>query len=1402
MCRSIIIYSTLFTLIVTTCSKSIRTRDREAVESTIPTSFSDISKDLPPIHEESKYDNKLNAKRDILIVTPTTEKEEDVESKGPKTKRCKMSFLGETVGSPMSKTLESKNTERSLNDERESTHLVSLKNPTARKKLESLSEQLEKAKNATFRDDLIINSLRKQLRPNDPIIGASRGSLVTKTNVFDDGKFVCYCREKDQPPVKSKNVISKAQAKKNKVGKRIDDKKVLLGSRHRVKPTPKPILPNIYHSPIISKKIPPAYYPHIPHLPQPYTPKHLPYIPYIHQPKIPTLPHAIHKGIPPRFHAPFNPIGGRPDLMVGQRAPIDQQQDINENQQTVGQTQCPPNIVGQSLHEPAEKIVPTTFAKPFVTENTPSNDEKDSTGADYNLQSVRSESSVKNRSKSPGKDELPTELPNVQAVNPADFNEKSSTGLENESTNEYETTGSGTVDYSDIEEVTTAYFTSMAYTNETGHGDPTGYDDFHITSTGHMNPEENQDDNLQSPLNVPAENSIEPIKTLNDEDSMFRNVDPTKEEEKTVLVGKSNPYSSQEEPANDGSNVKSTEENNYGFKEAPTMEDTSELILGATRSPNEDTSIEINDKDPPTSGEFSAEDYATESPEEEDNAGPLRTDYVTENFGSDRSGQKIDEEDDPVNDPITKETIHPDDDYTTIGEDLVNTENDEIGKKQTTTINDNENEDISTTIESTLKSSEMNDARGTNDSSLPFCDNTLLQKSIKTVINNFATGDSGETGEETVGAAKGEDLLPEIVGVPNLKGILSMPQIENTVLDKVKNLVSTLTGVTRKNFDNDWATNVIKNNLHHAMAAAPNSKLEPTTVEEHQFKNGKWVTNIVTLEPPTNVEASAPTDLEKLQNNVKSLLRNPAVSFQAAKNPAVQNMIVQSVKHNFKPGNERNGEDFDDSVIRSTLNDELSIMEMEDKENTTTENVEDTATKADDLDMSNIDMNKLLDIAKSEAEGEDKEELSTSKIIATTVEPLDRDLVGAKKESDPSRYFKGTTIYPIMETNQATVELSKGNEVPKSIKKVAISELESTTLNMEELEQVARYNPISTESSTNVVAATPRNQDESLTVKVEDYTYVQYSSSTINPRESIDNMDENMDDSTETLVGMENTSVNPEISTDGQDYTYLGKISVENKNNPDDVQSLRNSELFYTGDGVKLPLEIRKLKDGSYALSISRKVCEHLLNKECPCCVPVKGNVVRTVRRNSDERNADDRTIDMSRGKRISKRDAIKSISPNEREKSDSADDSLQIFTMPVETFARRYNLSLNLEKVQTPRNFDDVRGKIDENVRDRRRNFRNKERNNDGIDLSQDLFSVHGITENPKSIPRKRRINNDPYENEEATSYEDQVEDERNFETYRYQRNIDVGVDKRVEIMKNLLNWIRDIILDRSSER
>ncbi|XP_017758040.1 PREDICTED: uncharacterized protein LOC108549256 [Eufriesea mexicana] len=1369
MYRPIVTCSLLFTLIATTCPKSIKIGTDEDVESLGTDRTVAASSDPPSFHDECEPESKANAKRSLLVLVPTTAEEEDAEVKSQKMKRCRASFQSETVGAPKAiekdqTTLNSKNAGTLGNSERHAEYfvgrkpniqLVSLKKPGTKHKL--VAKTMEEAKNATFLDEDLINSLRRQLASHDPTVGAVHENL-TKANVYEDGKFVCYCREKMDSSSKadtSGDMVSKPQpsVKKNKIKKKPDNKQISVDNKQRSKPVhgkqihyaPR-YIPNNVH-PIFSQN------------------EHgsIPYVPYVYHVDPRASENTGHQAIPTNINYPFNSAARKTDSIVGQRMPISQQRDLNKNQQTVGQAASPRNIIGNSLSQSSENTIPATTFKTSVQEDTSTGNERDS-----NLQSVHS--SDKNHLPSLEGTETPAEISDGQAANP-NTNARSSTGFGNEYANEYETTGSGTVDYSDIKEVTTAYFTSKAYDNETGHDESTGYSDFFISSTGSMNTDSKEDRNynvnMQSRQNVPTGSPMPSERPMEIGTNMEakeleneRGPDEMNNGEESVVLGRNNPNWSKEESMNEDqgsnqdleSNAESTQEN-FGSKESSTKEEaTTSISEDSVSSDDGDISEKFNNKDTRSNEKFSAEDYTTKLPETENNAGPLRNDYGRKNFVSDKAEEKMDGD-----------------------ENFINKDNERVGAEHVTTIR-NENEDGSPSVESTLKSSRIDDAEGVKDPSnqaLPFCDNRLLQKSIKAVINNFATGDSsemdGNVNKETVGSTKGEDLLPEIVQVPNLKGILSMPAIENTVLDKVKDLLSRATGMDRKSLDSDWASNVIRDNLRNTISAAPSSKTElpPMTVEEHQFKNGKWMTNMVTLEPVGD-ETRLPTHLQRLHTNVKNLIRDPAISLQAAKNPAVQNMIIQSVRNTFKSENATNDETLDDSVVQSILNRELSIAEMENDGVTTEIDVIESTT----FDVSNIDMNKFLDIARSEAGLNDKEESKLSSLeptayeknkkdtsreeetISSTMEPSDKVIVGVTMNPEPS---KETTVDSTAETTQDIVQFSEQNETPNDIKEFNTQELKTTTWNMEEFPEVSTYNSIPTETWPND-AATSGIQGKSSTMGKEDYALPEHNSATMNPIETADDTE-----STERLVGLEHESTTSQLYTDDTtpDIAYLGKITMKNENDTSDVQSLQNSELFYIGDGVKLPLEIRKLNDGSYALSISRKVCEHLLNKECPCCVPVKGNVVRTVKRSREERNADG-TIGTKKNRRISKRESAKSILPNERRKYDSADDSLQIFSMPVETFARRYNLSLNLEKVQTPWNFDG-KGKIDERSRDRGKNFENKEENAD-----TDLYNLM-----PKEL-----------------------------EKYRYERNVNENTNKQIEIITNVLHWLRDIILNTSTTR
>lgn len=275
----------------------------------------------------------------------------------------------------------------------------------------------------------------------------------------------------------------------------------------------------------------------------------------------------------------------------------------------------------------------------------------------------------------------------------------------------------------------------------------------------------------------------------------------------------------------------------------------------------------------------------------------------------------------------------------------------EIHQEQSTTMqyfddkksrNLNNKEDTIKNLEEIIESS---------TSRLPFCDNTLLLNSIRKVINDFAsdprlikTKDLDENSLQT----QGKNLLSEILQVPNLKNILSTPQIENTIVEKVKNILSYVTAIPRKDFTNKWSHGVIRNTLRSILDTFSDvhHKLPPMTLEEHQFKDEQWKTNLVTLAPVSDQKLSMSTS-DNLRESIKDLLSSSAIASQTDQY-IVRNMIVQSVKNSLT-----NDEDdkIDDSIIHA-LNDVLQTLKERSPENINTlERSNEVISDEEDMNM-------------------------------------------------------------------------------------------------------------------------------------------------------------------------------------------------------------------------------------------------------------------------------------------------------------------------------------------------------------------------------------------------------------------------------------------------------------------
>ncbi|XP_066581989.1 protein PF3D7_1417600-like [Prorops nasuta] len=247
-----------------------------------------------------------------------------------------------------------------------------------------------------------------------------------------------------------------------------------------------------------------------------------------------------------------------------------------------------------------------------------------------------------------------------------------------------------------------------------------------------------------------------------------------------------------------------------------------------------------------------------------------------------------------------------------------------------------------------------------------------------------------------------------------------------------------------------------------------------------------------------------------------------------------------------------------------------------------------------------------------------------------------------------------------------------------------------------------------------------------------------------------------------------------------EDFTYLGRIAMKDrKNNANGPPSLQNSDLYYIGDGVRLPLEIKKLEDGSYALSISERVCEHIMNRRCPCCVPRQGNIVQTRKRyaNLAQKN---KAIDNKNDNNVFANSRI-ARSPKENAGMRKVFNLIEnsgdtVTSMPVEVFAKKYNLSLSANDDATTKNEGNFVLSSDyRRVGDSRAQYRNRAFNR-YLNVNEDFI---------------KKDNEDITENSNRKYFRTASK-----ESGPYRRNIVESPSKGVVVLENLLNWLKGAIL------
>jgi len=279
---------------------------------------------------------------------------------------------------------------------------------------------------------------------------------------------------------------------------------------------------------------------------------------------------------------------------------------------------------------------------------------------------------------------------------------------------------------------------------------------------------------------------------------------------------------------------------------------------------------------------------------------------------------------------------------------------------------------------------------------LPFCDNTLLLNSIRKVINGFTLNtrvDRTKDLDENVLQLHGRSLLPEILEIPHLKNILLAPRIESMIVEKVKDVLSDVTAIPRRDFTNDWSHGIIVDTLRSMLEAFPDfhRKLPPMTIEERQFKNGEWRSNLMNLAPIVGDQLLKAKQM-KLRECIGDLLNSLAIASQIDQH-IVRNIMVQSIKNSLI-SDEESGE-MDDLVISNELNDILRILKEPDLNQMKNDAGVMAASESPDLYDESKDAyieEEMPDEAIARAikeDGRDRETLSgIRKIEENVVEPL------------------------------------------------------------------------------------------------------------------------------------------------------------------------------------------------------------------------------------------------------------------------------------------------------------------------------------------------------------------------------------------------------------------------------
>jgi hypothetical protein len=172
----------------------------------------------------------------------------------------------------------------------------------------------------------------------------------------------------------------------------------------------------------------------------------------------------------------------------------------------------------------------------------------------------------------------------------------------------------------------------------------------------------------------------------------------------------------------------------------------------------------------------------------------------------------------------------------------------------------------------------------------------LLKNALTKIINNFVPGKAQDLianydkeNNQIFINTNTEDILPEILNIPVLRNLFFAPEVENMIADTAKKFIYQITGSSPNNVQ------IIKNMLRNIVEKIflPDSTISSTTMNE----NIEWVTNNVTLSEKSQNLATPSNTSKKIFNKIQSIINYAAIGEKDAKRPVIKNLIVKTVKH-------------------------------------------------------------------------------------------------------------------------------------------------------------------------------------------------------------------------------------------------------------------------------------------------------------------------------------------------------------------------------------------------------------------------------------------------------------------------------------------------------------------------